>query len=137
MEQYDKNEPIGCRMAQEILPDFDYSTDLIEKICKCIMATQLPQDPKGYLPAMIVCDADLGHLGTELFFLRSEFLRLELSKQFNKPITLRSWNTGNIQFLKNHKYWTKSAIEKFDPIKKQNLNATLELLGMETESQEY
>mmetsp|Transcript_4931 Transcript_4931/g.18569 ORF Transcript_4931/g.18569 Transcript_4931/m.18569 type:complete len:102 (-) Transcript_4931:587-892(-) len=97
------------------------------------MATQIPQNPKGNRMAEIVCDADLGHLGSEKFFLRSESLRMELNAVKNLNIAPRKWNIGNLDFLAKHQYWTKSAIEKWKPKKEKHVQEVLELLNMKSE----
>jgi hypothetical protein len=42
----------GCERAKKYLPDFGYNDDEIDKICNCIMATQLPQNPKNHLSGL-------------------------------------------------------------------------------------
>eukprot|EP01080_Neovahlkampfia_damariscottae_P004542 gene4542-7919_t len=116
LDQYEKNEPQGCQWAQKSLPKFGYSKEQIEQICIIIMATQLPQSPKNHL-SEVMCDADLGHLGSNKYFLRAESLRLELESMNEKEIDLKAWNNGNIKFLENHKYFTKSANKHFKSIK--------------------
>ncbi|KAL9656844.1 hypothetical protein ABK040_004378 [Willaertia magna] len=128
LDQYEKNEPKGCERARKHLPEFGYSPEQIETICSCIMATQLPQSPGENILAQILCDADLGHLGTDLYFLRGEGLRLELEKVFGKEITPLQWHTGNIKFLQNHKYFTKAAHKLLVPRKEINLKLNLELI---------
>ena len=94
------------------------------------MATQLPQNPNGNLLAEIVCDADLGHIGTIYFYLRSESLRLELNAVKNLNISPRKWNEGNLDFLKKHQYWTKSANERWKDTKEQHYKETMDLLHL-------
>jgi uncharacterized protein len=118
LDQYEKNEPKGCDWSRKTLPNFNFSSEQIEKICEIIMATQLPQSPKDHL-AQIMCDADLGHLGSEKYFLRAEGLRLELEQMNSKEIDVKAWNCGNIKFLENHNFFTKSAQKHFGE-KKQN-----------------
>ena len=41
-----KNHEDGsCAVARRHLPDFGYSGEQIEAVCKCILATRLPQKP--------------------------------------------------------------------------------------------
>ena len=150
LEQYDKNEPNGARIAdEEIRKIFDIqkqNSDIvkknddedefvlfeedIEEIKKIIMATQLPQNPGDDLLCQIICDADLGHLGTDLFFLRGEGLRLELNAVKGFKISPRKWNEDNTKFLKNHKYFTKTAKETLGPKLIENVKASCALLNI-------
>src|ERR1043166_2562697 len=61
------HEEISCDFAWEILPSFGYSNESIEKICRLIMVTKLPQSPTN-LYEQILCDADLYNLGSNDFF---------------------------------------------------------------------
>jgi hypothetical protein len=45
IEQYEKNEPIGVKMAEEHLPKHGYSETQIETIKKLIYVTQIPHKP--------------------------------------------------------------------------------------------
>ena len=127
LDQYEKNEPKGCEWAQKSLPNFGYSEKQIEQICIIIMATQLPQTPKNSM-SEVMCDADLGHLGSKKYFLRAEALRLELELTYKKEIDLKSWNEGNIKFLENHKYFTKSGNKHFKEIKESWIQKTKNLI---------
>lgn len=133
LDQYDKNEPFGCERAQKYLPTFGYSEEQIAQICECIMATQLPQSPKNLL-SQIVCDADLGHLGTDLYFLRSESLFVELKRVKNLASTSKKWHMSNIEFLKKHSYFSEAAKRLFHEGKMQNMREEMELLGIESTS---
>jgi uncharacterized protein len=129
LDQYDLNEPMGCERARRYLPQFGYTPEQISHICDCIMATQMPQSPKDLL-AQLVCDADLGHLGSEVFFLRSEALRLELIKMGKmKYTTPYEWNKSNVPFLQKHRYFTDAAKKVFQPRKEQNERELIQLVN--------
>jgi uncharacterized protein len=130
LDQYEKNEPQGVERAKAALPDLGYSSEQIEEISKCIMATQLPQSPGENILAQIVCDSDLYHAGTNKYFLNSESLRLELCAVKSIQISQRKWHEGNIKFLESHTYFTDAAKKLLQPIKEKNLQETKELLGL-------
>jgi Adenylate cyclase, family 3 (some proteins contain HAMP domain) len=90
VEQYDKNEPIGARMAAEELPQFGYTVKDIEKIKELIFATTIPHQPKNKLQE-IICDADLDYLGRNDFHEIADKLRLEL-RDHNKINSDRAWD---------------------------------------------
>lgn len=132
LDVYPKNEPYGANRAKEELPKWGYNADEIEHVCRVIMATQMPQNPGEDVLCRIMCDADLGHLGTEMFFMRSEALRMEFKKQgILKPeATPREWHESNTKFLEAHSYWTESGRRILGPVKARNLAESKQLLGL-------
>lgn len=137
LEQYVKNEPIGVRIASEMLPAFGYSRGQIERIGQIIMATQLQmvdgkfvQVPDGNdLLQQLMCDADLDSLGREDFFIIGEGLRLELGR-YGMPKTLREWYEGQIAFQEAHSYFTNSAQMLRNAGKQRNVRELKEVLGI-------
>ncbi len=109
VEQYDANEPIGARMAAEILPKYGYTPEQVEKVFKLIYATIIPHNPQSHLEE-IICDADLDYLGRDDFPKIADTLRREL-REHGKINSDRLWDEIQVKFLTQHKYFTKSAIE--------------------------
>ena len=107
LEQYEHNEVLGCKLAAEMLPARGYSDSDIQIISDMIMATEIPQTPKTKLEE-IICDADLDYLGRDDFFSISERLRDEL-RSHSKEFSEEEWLTFEINFLKKHRYFTKTA----------------------------
>lgn len=137
LDQYDKNEPLGCERARSVLSSFgnsgnsggQFSQEQIDAICTCIMATQMPQNPPAdNICAQIVCDADLGHLGSDLYFLRAEALRMELNRVKGLNLSLTDWNKSNGTFLEKHQYFTWGAKQLFQETKMQNVQELKKLL---------
>lgn len=104
----DNHEMISCELARRHLPRYDYTSQQIDAICKLIMATSLPHEPKSHLEQIII-DADLDYLGTDLYFTRAEALYNEL-KILGRMEDSAQWYGIQIQFLEKHKFFTKSAI---------------------------
>jgi HD superfamily phosphodiesterase len=117
--QYNSNEPLGCSLAEKILPKFGYSNEKIRLICSMIMATEIPQNPKNKLE-QIICDADLDYLGRPDFFSISEKLREELTI-YGKEFTDKEWLEFEITFIEKHKYFTKTANKLRTPVKEKHL----------------
>jgi predicted metal-dependent HD superfamily phosphohydrolase len=113
------HEEESCRIAREALPDYGYAPDEIDKICGMIMATRLPQSPKNHLEE-ILADADLDNLGRDDFFAISHKLYLE-NLFFGKVADENEWNQQQLDFIKNHQYFTKSAINLRQAKKDANL----------------
>jgi len=126
VEQYDKNEPIGARMAEEILPKYGYTEQHIAIIKELIYVTQIPHKPTNKLEE-IICDADLDYLGRDDFHQIADRLRLEL-REHGKIDSDRKWDELQVNFLTNHRYFTKTAIETRRPKKLKNLEVIKERL---------
>jgi ligand-binding sensor domain-containing protein/class 3 adenylate cyclase/predicted metal-dependent HD superfamily phosphohydrolase len=108
VEQYDANEPIGARLASEILPKYGYEQKQIDKITELIYATTIPHKPKN-LMEQIICDADLDYLGRDDFHEIADRLRVEL-REHGKINSDRLWDEIQVKFLTAHKYFTETAI---------------------------
>ncbi|MCR9171261.1 MAG: hypothetical protein NXI10_02130 [bacterium] len=127
IEQYDANEPVGARLAGEILPRFGYTEDDIKVIQELIYATRIPHKPKNHLEE-ILCDADLDYLGRDDFHEIADKLRREL-KEHGKIESDRQWDEIQVGFLKMHKYFTKTAIDTRQEKKMQHLKEVEERLA--------
>ena len=101
---FDEHEMHGCEIARSALPEFGYGEAEIETVCRLIMATKVPQQPKDILE-FIICDADLDYLGREDFFeigdrLYEEFLARGIVTDFC------AWDRLQVSFLEKHQYFT-------------------------------
>jgi uncharacterized protein len=121
------HEAEGCELARSILPQFDYSTEEIERICGMIMATKIPQSP-GNLLEQIICDADLDYLGRPDFHKIANSLFRELST-YHLMSDENTWNRIQVSFLSAHRYHTQTNRREREPVKQQYL-AALETLVM-------
>jgi uncharacterized protein len=117
--QYGSNEPIGCEIARQSLPDFGYEEADIEKICGMIMATAIPQNPKNKLE-QVLCDADLDYLGRDDFEIIADTLLEEL-KLKGKEFTREEWIAFQLNFMGKHKYFTETARKLRDAKKSENI----------------
>lgn len=126
-QQYDKNEPIGCELSREILPQFGYSDKQIETVIALIMATQIPHKPQN-LMQQIMCDADLDYLGTETFDETSNNLKRELMA-YNKIKTDKEWDAIQVHFLTAHYFFTNTCKQHRVPLKQQHLEKVKQRLA--------
>ena len=126
IEEYDNNEPIGARLAGEILPKYGYTEEHIDKIKELIYVTKIPHQPKNLLEE-IICDADLDYLGRDDFHEIADRLRREL-REHGKINSDRQWDEIQVGFLKMHKYFTKTAISTRKKKKMKNLKEVQERL---------
>jgi class 3 adenylate cyclase len=105
--QYDDHEHHGTVLVREMLPKYGYTPDMIDRICKIIMATKLPPKPQTLLEE-IICDSDLDYLGRSDFIPVSNTLYKELKEQ-DKIGSLNDWNKLQVKFISGHQYFTKTA----------------------------
>lgn len=102
------HEEVSCSYAKEFLTKENYPENKIQQISSCILATKIPQQPKNKLE-MIVCDADLHHLGSEDFLEVGNSLRSEIEFSHKKHFTDLDWLELTIHFNKSHSYFTDYA----------------------------
>jgi adenylate cyclase len=123
---YDNHEFYGTQIAREILPQYNYSPEQIEKICELIISTKLPPMPKNLLEN-IICDADLDYLGRSDFIPVSNTLYEELKAQ-NKMNSLNDWNKIQVKFISGHQYFTETARKLREVNKKQQIERIQNLI---------
>lgn len=104
---YQNHEQNAASIVREILPSYGFSDQQITEIIRLILATEMPQDPKSFLAALL-CDADLDSLGREDYLETSLNLWQELAV-YGEPIPLVNWYRRQLQFLSRHRYFTEEA----------------------------
>ncbi len=119
---YSDHEESGVKLAKEMLPNYGYSQEQIEKICELIYATKFPPNPENKLQE-IICDADLDYLGRPDFLPVSIRLYEELFK-FKQVKNIKEWNKIQVGFLEKHQYFTETARK----MREVNKNKQLEQL---------
>ncbi|HLO90386.1 MAG: HD domain-containing protein [Chloroflexota bacterium] len=117
--KFEDHEIISANFAEEYLPDYGFTPSEIVQVKHMILATQLPQIANN-LNEKILCDADLDYLGRNDFFIIGQKLRLEWLLIGNN-ISLFDWYKLQMEFLKNHHYFTKSAQLLRNERKNQNM----------------
>jgi predicted metal-dependent HD superfamily phosphohydrolase len=90
----------------------------IAKVNRCIDSTRVPQSPASQIE-MIMCDADLFHLGSASFEERNKLLRKELNLLGGKKVGKKEWQKINLRFLQQHQYFTSYGKEKLEPGKRK------------------
>jgi len=106
-KQHAEHERIGCDIARDLLPNFNYKPQQIQRICDMIMATKIPQTPTNKLE-QIICDADLDYLGRNDFYSIGNTLYKELTN-FNYIQSEEQWNKIQLSFLEKHAYFTSTS----------------------------
>lgn len=112
------HEKESVRLAADFLYLHHVHPEVIAQVSSCIQATHWPQEPRN-LVEKIICDADLFHLGTNIFNERNQLLRRELQTFYKKDFSDEEWCHLNIRFLKSHKYFTGYCQHKLEPVKQR------------------
>jgi len=105
---YKEHELHGASIAKDILTNYKYPQDQIETICRLIMSTKFPPEPKDLLE-QVICDSDLDYLGRSDFIPVSNSLFQEL-KERNMIGTFDEWNQLQLNFIRQHQYYTDTAL---------------------------
>ena len=117
---YHGHEEASCRAANKLLGSEMSAADLAI-INATIIATKVPQQPKDLI-GQIMCDADLLYLGTDSFEEWSNRLRDEHKNVLGREYSDREWIDINIDFIRDHRYFTAVAKEYSREGIQQNLH---------------
>jgi adenylate cyclase len=124
---YKHHEHHGTLLAKQILPRYNISTPKIDTICRLIMATQLPPNPKDKMEE-VICDSDLDYLGRTDFIPVSNTLFSEL-KDRQMVGSWQDWNEMQLGFIKKHQYFTKTARNLREVNKQQQIERLKQILS--------
>ncbi len=122
---YKNHEEHGAQIAKDILTNYNYPKENIDTVCRLIMSTKFPPSPKDKLE-QVICDSDLDYLGRSDFIPVSNLLYKEL-KENNMIGSIDEWNMLQINFIKNHQYYTKTARHLREVNKQNQINRLKEL----------
>ncbi len=114
--------------AAQFMQENGFDETDIEAVRKLILCTQMDIKPTS-LSEQIMRDADVSHLGSEIYFEKSEMLKKEWEKIEAKTIDEKVWLTKNIDFFNKHEYFTEAAKELFDVQKQKNLTQIMDKLN--------
>jgi predicted metal-dependent HD superfamily phosphohydrolase len=118
------HEESGAALARTFLNENNVPQDVITSVANCILATKIPQQANNLLE-MIICDADMFHLGTDDFVERNKLMRKEMEAVSQKDINKKEWRIGAIQLLQQHHYFTDYCQLLLNDKKQQNLDKLL------------
>ena len=118
------NEEKSAKIAEDFISKAGYDSEEINTVCQLILSTKMPTHPGSRIEE-IICDADVDNLGREDFFERGEEIRKELGCPKDK-----NWYKTQIKFLKNHKYYTKTAKKLRNKGIKKNIEQLENLLKL-------
>ena len=128
IETYDGHEEASIEIANKVLPGYGYSANDLIIIDGLIHSTEIPQQPKTHLE-QIMADADLDYLGRDDLYVIGQ--RLQYEWQLHGIVSsLREWHEKQLQFLKVHNYFTKSAKKLRDKRKLENIKELETLMSV-------
>jgi len=127
IKQYDDNEEISAEITGNLLPDYDYTEDQIQVVCRMIRMTASRMKPECYLDRLL-CDADLDYLGRNDYLNKSMLLFREW-REMKNGMTLREWYEIQVSFLENHSYFSTYSKIYRENKKNQFLSEIKELLN--------
>lgn len=107
-------------IAADFLTSEGVPQSRIDEILKCIDATRLGHAPSSRLE-MLMKDADTSNLGQENFFEITEQLRQELNSVNGEGIDEKTWDRINLEFLKEHEFYTEEAKNRFTEAKQKHI----------------
>ena len=118
--EYDNNESIWAKIAQNYLRTTLYSEDKISIIQNLILATDPKTQPQNLLE-QIIKDADMDNLGREDFFDINEKLKLE--RETIKKIKIKDpdWHHASLDIVQGHRFYTPTQIQERNEKLQKNL----------------
>lgn len=120
----DNHEENSVEIAKSFLENQNVKKEKIELISNLILATKIGFEPTSNLERIII-DADCAHFKNKSYPEISELLRNEWEENRDKRFTDKEWAQESISFFtKDHRYYTKHALNNWQNGKDKNL-ATL------------
>jgi predicted metal-dependent HD superfamily phosphohydrolase len=119
----ENHEERSCNNAERFLrgkiPDKDLQT-----VLNCIRVTKVPQQPANLLE-QIICDADLSHLGMDIYWDRTGKLRQEFILTRDQVMSDQDWIDFELNFMLSHEYHTAVAKEMLNKRKGKHIQRLL------------
>ncbi len=130
MVNYEEHEFHGAVIAKNMLDKYNYPEDIIDTVCRLIMSTKMPSDPKDLLEK-VICDSDLDYLGRTDFIPVSNMLYQEL-KDRGMVVSFSEWNKKQLSFITKHQYYTDTAQNLREVNKVMQIERLQRLLAIES-----
>ncbi len=114
-----EHEQRSCAYARQFLHELHHlPKGRVERICSCILATKVPQQPQT-LMEKILCDADLSHLGKRIYWERCGKIRQEIALVQGRIMSDEEWIDFELEFMQKHHYHTPIAMELYEKRKQK------------------
>ncbi|MBK8969265.1 MAG: HD family phosphohydrolase, partial [Lewinellaceae bacterium] len=112
-----------CNIAERFLRGKIADKDL-QLVLNCIRVTKVPQQPTTLLE-QIICDADLSHLGMDIYWDRTGKLRQEFVLTRDQIMSDQEWIDFELNFMLGHEYHTAVAKEMLNKRKAKHIQRLL------------
>jgi predicted metal-dependent HD superfamily phosphohydrolase len=118
-EVYQNHEAASARIGGIFLRSKGFPEEKVTIVEACIAVTNPSARPEGILQE-IVRDADYGHLGSDDYSDQLDNLRQEWKAVLGRWDEDNVWYQLNLDFIKNHEYYTPAAKMMFVAMKELN-----------------
>lgn len=119
--RYDKNEPIGGKIAKNFLKTMLYPEEKIEIIEKIILATDPDYKTPQNIYEAIIKDADLDNLGREDFYEKGGKVKSEIETIKRIKIKDPDWHHAMLDLLYKNKFYTKTQKKEREEQREKNI----------------
>lgn len=100
------HEERSALIAKTRLTAWGAGAPFVRDVSQAILATRMPQSPRNEME-MVLCDADLAHLASDTYEAHAALLKEELENGQGYPqVSEFEWCRTNLQFLRQHTYFT-------------------------------
>ncbi|MBU2927775.1 Pycsar system effector family protein [Winogradskyella psychrotolerans] len=113
------HEEESVKIAQSYLKEQNLPPDTLSQVEQLILVTKKGIKPTNMLEA-IIKDADCGHITSDNYLDISENLLKELNAKNEEPLSDKEWMQQNLEFLKNHTFYSDSAKQLWQSKKEIN-----------------
>ncbi len=120
IEGAEGHEERSCQYVKAFLEEHRFPAADTEVVLECIRATKIGALPDNILEK-ILCDADLSHLGSKMYWEHCTRLRQELFLTQNIVMSEHEWVNFELDFITHQQYYTEVAHEMFDKRKQKHI----------------
>jgi predicted metal-dependent HD superfamily phosphohydrolase len=118
---YDKNEPIGAKIASIFLKTMLYPEEKIKIIERLILATNPDYEEPIDIYEAIIKDADIDNLWRDDFFEKWKKVKSEIETMKRIRIKDPDWHHAMLDILYKNKFFTKTQKEERQQKKDENI----------------
>ncbi|WP_178983246.1 Pycsar system effector family protein [Winogradskyella helgolandensis] len=113
------HEEESVKVAHAYLKEKNVPQETLDQVERLILATKTGLKPTSKLE-YIIRDADCGHITSDNYLDISENLLKELNAKNGNLLSDKEWMEQNLEFLKNHSFYSDSAKQLWQPKKEIN-----------------
>ncbi len=114
------HEEESVQLARTFLEARAYPEEDLNRLEALILATKMPQNPQNLLEE-ILCDADLSHIGSRIYWDRCAKVRQEMVLVNQKIMSEHEWVDFELDFLGNHSFHTEVAQRLYEKRKEKHI----------------